>query len=84
MDNNPNGVLYITTTCGAKGYGYDEPYYENGAWTFWFLDAGLLQGGSGVTDLESNFDWAYDRYPYSARNDLPQEEDEDKATSFYL
>lgn len=84
QSNNPVGTIYVTTTCTAKGYGYDEPSYENGAWTFWFLDAGLLQGGSGHTDMEGNFDWAYSYYPIKGRNDRPQEWDEDGINLFYL
>lgn len=84
QSNNPVGTIYVTTTCTAKGYGYDEPSYENGAWTYWFLDAGLLQGGSGLTDMEGNFDWAYSYYPIKGKNDRPQEWDEDGINLFYL
>ena len=82
--NNPVGTMYVTTTCAAKGYGYDEPAYENGAWTYWFLDAGLLQAGSGHEDMEGNFDWAYSYYPHMGKNDRPQEWDEDGSNLFYL
>ncbi len=82
--NNPVGTVYVTTTCTAKGYGYDEPAYENGAWTYWFLDAGLIQGGSGQLDMEGNFDWAYSYYTHMGRNDRPQEWDEDGSNLFYL
>ena len=81
---NPIGTMYVTTTCTAKGYGYDEPNYENGAWTYWFLDAGLLNAGSGHLDMEGNFDWAYSNYPHKAKNDHPQEWDEDTGNLFYL
>ncbi|MCG3220049.1 MAG: caspase family protein [Candidatus Heimdallarchaeota archaeon] len=82
--DNPVGIMYVTTTCTAKGYGYDEPSYENGAWTYWFLDAGLIQGGSGHLDMEGNFDWAYSYYTHRGRNDRPQEWDEDGSSLFYL
>ncbi len=82
--DNPVGIMYVTTTCTAKGYGYDEPSYENGAWTYWFLDVGLIQGGSDHTDMEGNFDWAYSIYPIKGKNDRPQEWDEDGSNLFYL
>jgi len=84
QNNNPTGIMYVTTTCTVKGYGYDEPVYENGAWTYWFLDAGLIQGLSGHIDMEGNFDWAYDNYTHKGKNDRPQEWDENSLELFYL
>ncbi|OLS32795.1 MAG: hypothetical protein HeimAB125_05320 [Candidatus Heimdallarchaeota archaeon AB_125] len=84
QNNNPVGTIYVTTTCGAKGYGYDEPAYENGAWAYWFLEAGLIYGGSGLEDMEGNFEWAYSNYPHKGKNDRPQEWDEDGINLFYL
>jgi hypothetical protein len=84
QNNNPTGIMYVTTTCTAKGYGYDEPVYENGAWTYWFLEAGLVEGLSGHIDMEGNFDWAYNHYTHMGRNDRPQEWDENSSELFYL
>ena len=84
QNNNPTGIMYVTTTCTSRGYGYDEPAYENGAWTYWFLDAGLIQELSDHIDMEGNFDWAYDNYTHKGKNDRPQEWDENLMELFYL
>jgi hypothetical protein len=70
--------IYMTTTCGPRGYGYDVPAYENGAWTYWFLEAGLV--GQGFTTAEDCFDWASANYPYGGK-DAPCEFDQ--LTGFY-
>jgi len=81
MANANANLIYMTTTCTDSGYGYDVPEYENGAWTYWFLEAGLV--GQGFTDMESCYDWASAQYPYTGA-DAPQEFDGDPATPFTL
>jgi hypothetical protein len=58
--------IYMTTTCGASGYGYDVPEYQNGAWTYWYLEQALV--GQGITTAESAFTWASARYPYGGKD----------------
>ena len=65
--------IYMTVTCGARGYGYDAPQYQNGMWTYWFEEAGLE--GQGFSTAESCFDWALAQYPYSG-SDTPMEFDQ--------
>jgi len=81
MDNANANLIYMTTTCTDTGYGYDVPEYENGAWTYWFLEAGLE--GQGFTDMESCYAWASAQYPYGG-DDAPQEFDGNPATPFTL
>jgi hypothetical protein len=57
-----NSNIYMTTTCGPNGYGYDVPEYQNGAWTYWFLEQGLV--GQGITEAQECFDWASPQYPW--------------------
>jgi len=84
VSSDPNGAnRYMTTTCGPNGYGYDEPSYLNGAWTYWFLEKGLVNSGSGHTDMEGNFNWAKNNYPYSG-DDAPMQFDGDSSSLFYL
>ena len=84
VTQDPNGInRYMTTTCTALGFGYDAGTYQNGAWTYWFLERGLSQGGSNHEDMEGNFQWAQSSYPYSG-NDTPQEFDGDVNNPFYL
>jgi hypothetical protein len=84
--SNPIGSVYVTTTSTAKGYGYDEPTYQNGAWTWWFLEHTLVQrfNSNSHTTMEYAFDYAYENYPYKGRNDRPQEWDEDPSSMFFL
>jgi hypothetical protein len=64
--------IYLTTTCTSRGYGYDAPQYQNGMWTYWYLEAGLV--GQGFDNAEDCFDWASAQYPFE-RKDAPQEFD---------
>jgi hypothetical protein len=70
--------IYMTTTCGANGYGYDVPQYQNGAWTYWYLERAL--DGEGYTTAEDAFDWASSQYPYGG-SDAPCEFDQ--VTGFF-
>lgn len=80
--SNANGAnIYMATTCTDDGYGWDVPTYSNGAWTYWFLEAGLV--GQGFTTMEACFDWASANYPYDG-GDTPQEFDGDIFVSFTL
>ncbi|MBU2565620.1 MAG: pre-peptidase C-terminal domain-containing protein [Candidatus Thermoplasmatota archaeon] len=74
---------YMATTCSPNGYGYDEPSYSNGAWTYWFLEKGIVNSGSGHTDMEGNFNWAKNNYPYTG-DDAPMQFDGDTSSLFYL
>jgi hypothetical protein len=85
MDNPNSENVYMTTTCGPSGYGYDAPMYENGLWTYWFEEAGLEQqfGSDPATTMEECFEWASARYPYRGQ-DAPVEFDGDTSTFFTL
>jgi hypothetical protein len=62
MSNASN--VYATSTCGFSGNRIDLPVYRNGAWHYWFLDAGLKAffGSSRYTDMEDCFMWADTQY----------------------
>ena len=89
---DPNGInRYMTTTCTADGYGYEESQYQNGSWTQWFLERALADSDSGHDDMEGNFDWASAEYLQHATwpgfdpvADAPQEFDGDPTTLFYF
>jgi len=72
MSNSNAANIYITTTCGPRGYGYDVPQYQNGKWTYWFLEKGLVE--LGFTTMESCFSWAYAQYNASGQ-DAPRQFD---------
>jgi len=81
--NKANGIL--TTTCTALGYGYDMPEYNNGAWTYIFLEYSWQGhfGGSASTSMESVWGYAFPAYPFD-KNDAPQFFDGNTAAQFYL
>lgn len=68
--------LYITTTCTEDGYGWDVRTYQNGAWTYFFLEYSLINhfGSNPDTAMEDAFAYAAADYPYGG-GDTPQEGD---------
>jgi len=76
---------YLTTTCTANGYGYDVPAYNNGAWTYYFLQYSWINhyGANPNTSMETVFTYAHANYPYGG-GDEPQQYDGDTANAFYL
>ncbi|MGQ4871156.1 MAG: caspase family protein [Candidatus Thorarchaeota archaeon] len=77
--------VYMTTTCTENGYGYDDSTHQNGAWTYYFLEYGLINhfGSDPNTLMEDCFDYALAAYPHSG-GDTPQEFDGDTNTGFTL
>jgi hypothetical protein len=73
------------TTCTEDGYGWDDGTHQNGMWTYWFLEAGLIGqfGSSTTTTMEDAFQWAHDNYPKSG-GDEPQKFDGAPSTAFLL
>jgi hypothetical protein len=58
--------MILQTTCGATGYGYDVPEYQNGAFTYWYCHQALQN--QGYTNAESAFAWVSANYPYGGRD----------------
>ena len=83
LSNHAN--VYMTTTCTQNGYGYDDSAHQNGAWTYYFLQYGLINhyGSSQNTLMESCFDYALAAYPYGG-GDTPQEYDGNTGVGFTL
>jgi hypothetical protein len=87
-----NAKRYMTTACSDDGYGFGIPQYQNGAWGYWFVDRGLLRGGSGTQEMEGNFAWARPLMiddvlagtRYNTPNNYPQQFDGDTANPFTL
>jgi hypothetical protein len=73
--------LYMTTTCTANGYGYDDPDHSNGAWTYYFLENYLVS--HSTSSMEAVFDAASPGYPYTG-GDVPMEFDGNTSAAFYL
>ncbi|MFW9847572.1 MAG: Ig-like domain-containing protein [Candidatus Thorarchaeota archaeon] len=80
-----NSHVYMTTTCTDDGYGYDDSAHQNGAWTYYFLQYGLINhyGSNPNTLMEDCFDYALAAYPYGG-GDTPQEFDGNTSSGFKL
>ncbi|MFX1417146.1 MAG: caspase family protein [Promethearchaeota archaeon] len=70
--DNAEDIL-MCATCTWEGHGYDYPTGNNGKWTYWFLELGLIGqfGSDPLIAMEYVFQWAHDDYPHP-----PPEEDE--------
>ncbi len=64
---------YVSETCGWDEYGYDAPQYNNGAWTHWFLEWGLIQ--QGFSNCETTYYYAAPKYNSEHSDSHPEEED---------
>ncbi len=64
---------YVAETCGWNEYGYDAPSYNNGAWTYWYLDWALKS--QGYTSCESAFSAAAPKYHAEHYDSNPEQED---------
>ncbi len=82
----PNApCIYATTSCQADGCSYEEQNYSNGAWSYWFAEAGLVNnfGANDATAMEECHDWADGQYNPGGP-DEPAEFDGDPGTDFVL
>ena len=79
--------IYCSTTCTEDGYGYDDSAHDNGMWTYWFVEAGLIgqYGSNADTTMEECFVWAAANYPKQPPSgDAPMEFDGDTGSPFIL
>jgi hypothetical protein len=86
MLNDNAEKIYLAVTCSDNGYGYDDPEHFNGAWTYWFLEYGLIGEFGGTASMEEVFDLVYPLYIdiYRRPGDWPSEFDGSLNTPFYL
>jgi hypothetical protein len=77
--------VWMTTTCTANGYGYDEPGSSNGAWTNQFIHVTLQQhfGSSASTTMEAAFTYAASGYSHTG-GDAPMQFDGNTSATFTL
>ncbi len=78
--------VYLAVTCDVMGMGWDAPEYDNGLWTYFFLEYTLIEtfDSDPRTDMETAFDFAASAYPYVNGAHHPQEYDGDSFNSFQL
>ena len=64
------------TTCTQNGYGYDNAQQQNGAWTYCYLQKGLIEQFKGQGPVQKVFEWSQKAYPTVSGNtdagDQPQ------------
>jgi hypothetical protein len=77
--------VWMTTTCTANGYGYDEPSSSNGAWTNQFVHITLEQhfADSPTTTMEAAFTYAASGYSHTG-GDAPMQFDGNTGASFTI
>jgi hypothetical protein len=77
--------VWMTTTCTANGYGYDEPTSSNGAWTNQFVHVTLEQhfADSPSTTMEAAFTYAASGYSHTG-GDAPMQFDGNTSASFTI
>jgi hypothetical protein len=77
--------VWMTTTCTANGYGYDEPSSSNGAWTNQFIHITLQQhfGSVATTTMEAAFTYAASGYSHTG-GDAPMQFDGNTASTFTI
>jgi len=77
--------VWMTTTCTANGYGYDEPTSSNGAWTNQFIHVTLQQhfGSSASTTMEAAFTYAASGYSHTG-GDAPMQFDGNTGATFTI
>ncbi len=75
---------YVAEACGIHEYSLDDPDYEHGAFTYWFLISGLAAHQSW--SVEDAFDHAYDHCSsdYDWDNFHPEEWDSEPGTPFRI
>jgi hypothetical protein len=78
-------TIWMTTTCTANGYGYDEPSSSNGAWTNQFIHVTLQQhfGSSASTTMEAAFTFAASGYSHTG-GDAPMQFDGNTGATFTI
>ena len=83
MDNSEN--VYCTTTCTDSGGGEDSSTYQNGLWTYFFLEYSWQNhfGGYPYYSMEQIFDYAHAAYPNTGIHDS-QEFDGNPSSFFRL
>jgi len=82
----PNAAnVYVTTGCQQDGFRNELPTHSNGAWNYWFLEAGLKGhfGSDPYTSMEECFIWADSQYNPGG-DDEPMEFDGNANVTFTL
>jgi len=81
---NVSCPVNVSTTCTEDGYGYDEPTYQNGAWTHWYLEDALIDHYQRQNvDTHEVFPFAKQNYGATG-GDAPMQFDNMPNTPFYI
>ena len=69
--------IYFAAACTAKGMGWDAPQFNNGLWTYYFLEFTLIDyfNSKPRTSMEDAFSYALANFPYHTGVMVPEEYD---------
>jgi hypothetical protein len=76
--NLPNSEnIYFAAACTEKGLGWDAPQFNNGLWTYYFLEFTLTEyfNSKPRTTMEEAFAYAQANFPYHTGVMIPEEYD---------
>ena len=84
LTNSEN--IYFAAACTEKGLGWDAPQFNNGLWTYYFLEYTLIDyfGSKPRTTMEEAFAYAKANFPYHTGVMIPEEYDGDLDHVFLL
>lgn len=86
MSMSNSKSVYFASTCDIMGMGWDAAEYNNGLWTYFFLEYTLIDAfdSDPRTEMETAFIYAAADYPYPRGAHHPQEYDGNPDKPFYL
>ncbi len=78
--------IYFAAACTAKGLGWDAPQFNNGLWTYYFLEFTLIDyfDSKPRTTMEEAFAYATANFPYHTGVMTPEEYDGNLDSTFLL
>ena len=86
MSMSNSQAVYFASTCDIMGMGWDAAEYNNGLWTYFFLEYSLIDAfdSDPRTAMETAFVYATADYPYPRGAHHPQEYDGNPDKPFLL
>ncbi|NPD88711.1 MAG: hypothetical protein HGN29_08295 [Asgard group archaeon] len=86
MNLTNSEYIYFAAACTTKGMGWDAPEFNNGLWTYYFLEFTLIDyfNSKPRTTMEEAFAYASANFPYHTGVMIPEEYDGNLDQTFQL